>query len=281
MRPPIRLLVFLAATAGAFGIAVAIGGLVGPVGSGAPPAAAESGHSHDDGGHGDPASGHAGGLAVSSAGYTLEVLTAPSAAGTPAELAFRVVGPTTAPVTSYVITHQRPMHLIVVRRDLSGFQHLHPVLGADGVWRTPIALPEAGSYRLIADFAPDGRTDSVTLGTDVSVPGQFAPQPVPAPTAGVEVDGYSVTMTRDAGGVIDFAVLRDGQPVTDLQPYLGARGHLVMLRAGDLAYLHTHPDAARLSFVAEPPSPGDYRLYLEFQHDGAVHTAAFTVEEGP
>jgi hypothetical protein len=88
-------------------------------------------------------------------------------------------------------------------------------------------------------------------------------------------------MARGPGGSVDFAVERDGRPVTDLQPYLGALGHLVMLRAGDLAYLHTHPDAERLSFGLEAPPPGDYRLYLQFQHAGAVHTAAFTVEEGP
>jgi hypothetical protein len=104
---------------------------------------------------------------------------------------------------------------------------------------------------------------------------------VPAPTTVAEVDGYTVTMTRGPGGTLDFSIERAGGPVTDLQPYLGAVGHLVMLRAGDLAYLHTHPDAERLTFGVEPPTPGEYRLYLEFQHAGSVHTAAFTVEERP
>jgi uncharacterized protein YfaP (DUF2135 family) len=76
--------------------------------------------------------------------------------------------------------------------------------------------------------------------------------------------------------------------VTDLQPYLGAYGHLVALRSGDLAYLHVHPDGAPrdgttspgpdVVFHADVPSAGTYHLYLDFKHDGVVRTAAFTVE---
>ena len=80
---------------------------------------------------------------------------------------------------------------------------------------------------------------------------------------------------------------RDGEPVTDLEPYLGAYGHLVALRAGDLAYLHVHPEGAPddgvtepgpdVVFFAEVPSTGRYHLYLDFKHEGVVRTAAFTV----
>ena len=83
---------------------------------------------------------------------------------------------------------------------------------------------------------------------------------------------------------------RAGAPVRDLQPYLGAYGHLVALRAGDLAYLHVHPEGEPadgrtaagpgIAFVAEVPSAGTYRLYLDFRHGGAVRTAEFTVVAG-
>ena len=83
---------------------------------------------------------------------------------------------------------------------------------------------------------------------------------------------------------------QDGKPVTDLQPYLGAYGHLVALRAGDLAYLHVHPDGTpgdgktkpgpEVVFYAAVPSDGTYHLYLDFKHDGVVRTAAFTVRTG-
>ena len=74
---------------------------------------------------------------------------------------------------------------------------------------------------------------------------------------------------------LDFEVTRDGKPV-DVQPYLGARGHLVALREGDLAFLHVHPDEDRLSFMAEFPSAARYRLFLQFKTNGRIHTAAFT-----
>jgi hypothetical protein len=86
-------------------------------------------------------------------------------------------------------------------------------------------------------------------------------------------------------------VSKDGRPVTDLQPYLGAYGHLVALRDGDLAYLHVHPDGTpgdgrtaagpEIVFHAEVPSAGSYRLYLDFQHAGVVRTAEFTAIAGP
>ncbi len=85
-------------------------------------------------------------------------------------------------------------------------------------------------------------------------------------------------LTRE-GGRVAFDVLRDGRSITDeLQPYLGAKGHLVTLRLGDLAYLHTHPEGDELAFETELPSAGAYRLWVQFQLDGRIHTAAFTQE---
>ena len=90
--------------------------------------------------------------------------------------------------------------------------------------------------------------------------------------------------------MLTLSVSRDGKPVGDLQPYLGAYGHLVALRASDLAYLHVHPmgDAGDTKTTSGPdigfhttfPSPGSYRVYLDFQHRGVVRTAAFSVNIG-
>jgi hypothetical protein len=108
------------------------------------------------------------------------------------------------------------------------------------------------------------------------------------------VDGYEVRLDGDltAGQAspLTLAVIRGGVPVTDLQPYLGGYGHLVALREGDLAYLHVHPDGApgdgrtaagpQVRFIAEVPSAATYRLFLDFQHNGAVRTAEFTLPAG-
>ncbi|HTK61550.1 MAG TPA: hypothetical protein VL595_04205 [Pseudonocardia sp.] len=244
---------------------------------------------HDTAGH----EGHAvAGLAVTDQGYTLRRLSPDPAAGAPAELAFQIVGPGGRPVTSFVNTHEKPLHLIIARRDLSGFQHLHPTRDAAGTWRVPATLPAAGDYRLFTDFVPDGRTDTIVLGTDLTVAGDYRPVPLPPPAAVSTVDGYTVRLLGNPGqGSVRFDVSLAGLPVTDLQPYLAAYGHLVALRQGDLGYLHVHPDGGpgvsppgpEIAFSASLPPAGVYRLYLQFAHRGRVHTAEFTVnpEEVP
>jgi hypothetical protein len=161
------------------------------------------------------------------------------------------------------------MHFIVVRRDMTRFQHLHPTQRADGSWSIPVTLAEPGSYRVFADFSVDGTPR--TLASDVTVDGAARSRPLPAETDTVVVDGLRVHRTADLG----FSVTRGGRRVA-VEDYLGAKGHLVALRQGDHAFLHVHPDENRLKFMAEFPAPGTYRLFLQFQTGGRVHTAAFT-----
>lgn len=242
----------------------------------------------------DAASG-VGGLEVSRAGYALETMAAPTTAGVPGELVFRVTGPTGAPVTAFTPTHDKALHLIVVRRDQSGFQHLHPEMSPDGTWRTPITLG-AGDHRLLADFAPDTRTEALTLGRDLAVAGDYRPEPLPGPSnTATTPDGYTVNLAGElvagTSSPLRLTVTKDGTPVGDLQPYLAAYGHLVALRAGDLAYLHVHPEGAPddgrtpagpdITFAADVPTPGAYRLHLDFAHQGAVRTVEFTAFAGP
>ncbi|MDG4807480.1 hypothetical protein O7634_12035 [Micromonospora sp. WMMD1120] len=229
-----------------------------------------------------------GGLLVSDRGYTLEPVDAPAG-----EFAFRIAGPDGRPVTRYDVAHDRQMHLIVARRDLSGFRHVHPDLAPDGTWRVDTPLAGPGQWRAFADFAPTGG-EPLTLGVDVTVPGESTETPLPAPATSATVDGYTVTLTGapqpGRTSPLTLTVSRDGRPVTDLEPYLGAYGHLVALRRGDLAYLHVHPDGTpgdgrtrpgpAVTFFADIPSAGSYRLYLDFQHGGRVRTAEFTVVAG-
>jgi hypothetical protein len=218
------------------------------------------------------------GLAVSQNGLTLELDSTTFERDSRTELAFRILGKDGAPVRDFDVEHTKRMHFIAVRRDLTGFQHLHPALRPDGTWAVPLRFSQAGSYRVFADFSTKGVKH--TLGADVAVDGSVAARPLPAPAPTTTVDGYRVTLDEGATHAgreseLRFSVTRDGEPV-DVDPYLGARGHLVALREGDLAYLHVHPDADELSFMAEFPSAGRYRLFLQFRHAGRVHTAAFT-----
>ncbi|WTW99546.1 DUF748 domain-containing protein [Streptomycetaceae bacterium NBC_01309] len=291
----------------AFGAAFGVGNAVGPIGSDSKPA--HGGHNGDAAAADQPAppggapgaapaapaaAEEPGGLRVSERGYTLVPSGDAPAVGVPGDFRFRILGPDGKPWTRYENSHEKDLHLIVARRDLSGFQHVHPVLGSDGTWSVPLTFPSAGDYRVFADFTPAGDPDGgLTLGADVSVSGDYRGTPLPAPVRTAEVDGYTVTLEGDlttSASMVTLNVSKDGRPVTDLQPYLGAYGHLVALRQGDLAYLHVHPQGEPgdgktpagpgVGFHAQAPSAGNYRLYLDFQHEGVVRTAEFTVRVG-
>ncbi len=249
-------------------------------------AGVHAGH-EDHAGHGG---GLPGGLQITQDGYTLE-LAEPIADVGAIDFRFRILGPDGEPVTDYADIHDRQLHLIVVQRELTGFWHVHPELTADGTWHVELNLPEAGAYRAFTDIAPRALGKTITLGADFAVAGEYAPRPAPRPTRTVVVDGYEVTLDGElvagAGRPLTLTVRKDGAPVTDLQPYLAAFGHLVILRAGDLAYVHVHPDGVPGDGVTAPgpditfhtvvPGPGTYRLFLDFEHGDVVRTAAFTL----
>jgi hypothetical protein len=185
-------------------------------------------------------------------------------------------------VTSYTPTHERDLHLIVVRRDLSGFQHLHPTRASDGLWSVPLPVASAGQYRVFTDFQPAGRDEPLTLGVDLPAAGPYEPNLSRVDSHHTDVDGYRVEveghLTPGTASSLTMRISRDGRPVTDLQPYLGAFGHLVVLRDGDLAYLHVHPnEGPDLRFTVEVPSTGTYGLFLDFRHGDVVRTATFTM----
>jgi hypothetical protein len=220
------------------------------------------------------------GLAISQDGLTLQLDRTRVERDRRSQVSFRIVGRDGAPLRDFDVEHTKRMHFIVVRRDLTGFQHLHPTQASDGEWRVALRLSDPGTYRVFADFSTKGVKH--TLGADVAVDGSATARPLPAAASSATVDGYRLTLDAGdprAGGEsnLRFSVTRDGQPV-DVDPYLGARGHLVALREGDLAFLHVHPDPDSLSFLAEFPSAGRYRLFLQFRHAGRVHTAASTQE---
>ena len=285
MTPPAQLGAFAAALvlvlAGGFGV----GRTVGPLDVD-PPAATHDEPAHDEPAHDDAPPPAPGGLAVSQDGYTLQIARATLAVGVTVPFGFAVIGPDGHPLTRYSPTHERDLHLVVVRRDGTGFQHVHPTRDATGRWTVPLRLPTAGTYKVFADFTPQGRERPVVLAADVAVPGQVAAADVPATARTSTVDGYEVQLAGDlvpgTSSRLTLTVRRDGRPVTDLQPYLGALGHLVALRGGDLAYLHVHPDEAAdgLVFFAEVPTAGAYRLFLDFRHGDVVRTAAFSLPAG-
>jgi hypothetical protein len=267
-----KLAAYTAALAAVFGASLAVGAAVGPTGL----ANAEPAEEHG----GMPEAMTLPGLAAAEDDLRLVAEADVHPLGTERGYRFQVHDEDGV-VTVFDVEHTKRMHVIVVRRDFVGFQHVHPTIGADGTWEIPLTIDDAGTYRVFADFVIDG--DKHTLGTDLFVGGAATPAALPEQEHVTDAgDGYTVEIEGEpVAGIeseLEFVVRRNGKVLTDLPEYLGARGHLVALRDGDLAFLHVHADEERLAFEADFPTAGPYRLFLQFEHGGEVRTAAFTVD---
>lgn len=313
MSGPLRIGVFLGGLVVVLALAAGIGSLVEPADTES--GATHSSTNHPTAGHNEKASeektmlmqgGHQQmaqaptGLAISEGGYSLHLAPTFLAQSEGRELRFSITDADGNTVSDFDELHERRMHLILVRRDGTGFQHLHPEMDGAGTWTAAVKLAEAGVYRAFADFSVGG--EQHTLASDLFVSGgSFQARPFPGPSPVDSTSGYDVSL--QAGELVaaepsslSFAVTRDGTEVDDLGPYLGAKGHLVALREGDLAFLHVHPEEAdgehahgghpaatdelsgnEIAFAATFPTAGHYRLYLQFKHEGVVRTAQFTV----
>jgi hypothetical protein len=226
----------------------------------------------------------ASGLASAAAGYTFVPAQTTLPLAKTSAFRFRILDNRGQAVRNFDVDGGVRIHLIVVRRDFVGYQHVHPRLRPDGSWSVPLKLDAPGAYRAFADFEIDGK--KTVLGHDLFVPGSFAPARLPAVSTASTTAGFAVELTHAAlyanrATRLHFAISRNGRPVPSFDSYVGHRGHLVALRDGDLTYSHVHPEpdarVGEIVFHTELPS-GRYRLFLQFKVAGAVHTAPFTVE---
>jgi hypothetical protein len=219
------------------------------------------------------------------ASFSLAVSSPAFSVGSSQDLRFRVLGPSGSVVTDFAVKHDKRMHLIVVRSDLTGYQHLHPDLAPDGAWSVPLTLASPGTWRAFADFATvngDGQLTDATASAFLTVPGAFSPAALPAPSASASVSGVSVSVggAARAGGTEPLTLVSSSGP---LERYLGAYGHLVLVRSDDLAFVHVHPedalssDGRQVRFWVTVPGPGMYRAFFDFSINGVVRTAEFTL----
>ncbi len=212
-----------------------------------------------------------------------------------ARVRFVVRDPRTgAAVRRFEPVHERVFHLFIVSRDLEYFAHVHPTLQPTGALDVDIEVPRAGAYQLIADFVPEGRAPQLIQKSFVTAGYAGAVASVPtlvADTADKVVGGTRVKLTipdqlagREGLITFDVADAATGRPLTDLEPYLGATGHLLYASADLEIAAHSHP-VAEISATAGPtivfqvlfPRAGDYRLWMQFQRRGEVFTVPFTV----
>ena len=232
------------------------------------------------GGHAQP-----GGLSVTADGLLFVPTETRLEPGVEQPWSFRITDTEGSVVRDFEEVHGERIHLIVVRRDLTPFQHLHPEMEGDGTWSVHLELPAPGVYRAFVDVVVDGRP--TTLGVDLFAPGTVKIAPRPPSSRQATADDYEVLLRSDEvvtgeDMVLEFEVRRNGEAVSELAPYLGARGHLVALREGDLAYLHVHPletdsEGGIVEFRARFPTQGRYRLFLQARPEGELITTSFDV----
>lgn len=244
-----------------------------------------SGHSMSGGDMHDMPMPSGAGLAGSVDGYRLQTQQLPMA-GMQMSTTFRIVR-NDRPITRYEPEQTKLMHFYLIRSDLTGFQHLHPTMTKNGLWSVPTETLRPGTYRMYVQFIPAGG-DTMVLSHGFSIAGPADNKRLPQAADVSSVDGYTVRLsgTPRAGAETPMRITIDraGRPVRDLQSYLDTYAHVTAFHEGDLAFAHLHPmnpvhgpGGPTLTVHAELPRVGAYRMFVQFQTQGRLHTATFTV----
>jgi hypothetical protein len=213
--------------------------------------------------------------------YKLDVSQVRAASGGTRGLEFAVRGPETgALVTDFTLVHERRFHLFVVGRDLQYFAHVHPELASDGRLRLDHQLP-SGEFMLIADFMPAGGTSQMVQKAIIVTDGPaHAPRDDGPNGLVVRMDARDLGAGRHAQFTFTVSDGTTGADVTDLEPYLGAPAHMLIVRRDLSDAIHAHPDeqatsGPTVSFHPIIPAAGDYKLWIQFQRAGKVSTTTF------
>jgi hypothetical protein len=253
--------------------------------------------------------------------YRLDFRTVPAVVkpGQPAKLLFRISHPGSGePIKKFEVVHERQYHLFVISQDMEYFQHIHPEEQADGTWSIDVTLPKAGYYKILSDFMPSGGASQfiarplVTAGYAGDLEADSA-HLVPDSVSKKSADDITASLSYDppvssAGQYVHLNFhLTDaatGRPITDLQTYLGAFGHTLIMSEDMVEYVHSHPldilakqddDGGPPQFTIPPgadleklrggpdvtfeglmPKPGSYRAWTQFRRADKIHTFAFT-----
>jgi hypothetical protein len=219
--------------------------------------------------------------------YDLDVTPLRGSGGETTGFDFAVREPGTgSPVTKFAVVHEKTFHLFVVSRDLAYFTHVHPEARPDGTFRLQHALAP-GPYMLIADFLPEGGTSQMVQKA-VIVPGERRPHPLADERHGLRVTLETEDVAAARHAMLRFTVTDEatGEPVTDLEPYLGAPAHMLIVRSDLGDAVHAHPEEAAttgpiVSFHPVLPAAGEFRLWIQFQRRGRVSTHPFTLTVPP
>lgn len=195
------------------------------------------------------------------------------------------------PVNNFEINHEKLLHLIIVNHDLSFFNHIHPDFQGEGKFTIETTFPAGGDYKVFADFIPSGGSNE-TLSEWVEVEGEEGEHTEIIADSSLikEVKGKEIELTLSGVKPKEEITLsyniRDAKTkegINNLEPYLGAVGHVVILSADAESYLHVHPLDEKASgpdaeFATTFPQSGTYKIWGQFQHKGEIITVPFVVD---
>lgn len=214
-------------------------------------------------------------------------------AGSPTKLVMQIQGNDDTPIKAFSVIHEKLLHLIVVREGLDEFAHLHPIVDESGLITTEFTFPKAGKYRLFADHQPQGQSPGLAVG-EVSVAGEFSETEdltanLPGNISVADVAVRVTLQTVASETVVRFEFMdKNGDATSDLQPYLGAMGHLVVISADGHDYVHAHPlgdgqtsPHGKVEFSTHFPKPGLFKVWGQFQRSEKVFTVAGVLRHVP
>lgn len=223
---------------------------------------------------------------------TLMVTTQPERpqAGQPTTLRLMLHDAAGTLLKDFETVHEQKTHLIIVRDALDQFAHIHPVMDANGNMTAPFTFPTGGKYRLYVDYKATGQPQATAVaeveitGTAPSAPPLVRNTPGKVDGEGLQADVSIENARPEKEAILTFTLTdRAGKPLTDLQPYLGAMGHLVILSADGKEYVHSHPAEGKttnhiVAFEAHFAKPGLYKGWGQFLRQGKVRIVPFIME---
>ena len=209
-------------------------------------------------------------------------------AGRPSELTLRLKDQEGRPIVRLETVHQKKLHFLIMSRDLDFFAHEHPELKDGGELTLTFTFPRAGEYVLFGDYKPEGGRSTVSSAR-ISVQGSGGMKDPDLKkddlTHAKRIGVFEVKlnqMLHGADSMLTFTITREGRPVSDLRPYLGAMGHLVIVDPAATSLLHSHPldsgQPGMVSFHTTLPSKGLFKLWAEFRPEGTPLRVDFVIE---
>jgi hypothetical protein len=241
-------------------------------------------HDHRGSEHKHSETGH--GAHEAKSGLTLRIVPLQLVSGESTKLKLMVHDSQNKMLKDFEPTHEKLVHLIIIDKGMSQFAHLHPEVAVDGSMTVAHAFPQGGEYYVYADIKPKGQSPE-TVRETITVKGEpGSPASLQNTVPGVvNGEGWSAKVTVSAAkpgeSAVSFVFKNGDKVLSDLEPYLGAMGHLVVVNTKDGEYAHSHPDEKQtpgtVRFMVHFAKPGVYKGWGQFKRSNKVFDVPFVV----